>query len=576
MPRGAWRIASAVVLLAPLVTFARGVPSELLTSWDDDRFVRDFAPAREVGLESLRVIWSEPHFQAYHPLHLMSYWLDVPWAGPDGAVLGAVNLLGWALAMGLVLAVMRGLGLGPVGATLATLAFGLHPVQVEAVTWATGRKEIVAAVFAALAILAHLRTERWNDRAAWGSRALFLLAALAKTTVLPLPALLILVDVLLRRLPWRRALVQQLPSLALALGLGFAVLRIWHGAEMIRAVGGEDSPIGLVLATLSHLLGTAFLPVGLSPVYPAPSIAELGLARLLGGTLALTSALLIAWRGRVRWLAFAALGFLVLALPVLNLVPMYWVHADRYLSLPLLPLAFGLGALLERSRSSLPRHLPAVLGAGLVVALAARTVQHQRVYTHDTHLWTHATTAHPSLPIAWIKLGEVRRDAGDLEGAESAYRRAVSLAPELRLARSALFYVVALRDERGPDFALPEEWTLDFCAGDPAPWTAHLPPERRAALDAQPAWSAMRCYHRELDRVDALRVLGGELLRAGYRDAVLLVLERIFALDPPPPQQLEQVAATHLRAGRRWLARFYASRMEPPPTSPVLLELLRE
>ncbi|RMH21489.1 MAG: hypothetical protein D6701_02380, partial [Gemmatimonadetes bacterium] len=130
-----------LVVAAAALTFARGVLHPLMSSWDDRRFLIEFEPVQRISLENLVRIWSEPHFEAYHPLHLMSYWLDVPLFGPSGPVIHAVSLALWCGALLLVRRVMLAWGLGRTAALLATLAYGLHPVQVEAVTWATGRKE---------------------------------------------------------------------------------------------------------------------------------------------------------------------------------------------------------------------------------------------------------------------------------------------------------------------------------------------------------------------------------------------------------------------------------------------------
>ena len=126
----------AFLVLAAVLTFARGVPRALMESWDDQRFLVEFEPVQAISLDNLVAIWSEPHFEAYHPLHLMAYWLDVPFAGPNGPVIHAVNLALFAGALLLVRRVLLGWGLGRLPALLATLAYGLHPVQVEAVTWA--------------------------------------------------------------------------------------------------------------------------------------------------------------------------------------------------------------------------------------------------------------------------------------------------------------------------------------------------------------------------------------------------------------------------------------------------------
>ena len=542
----AWA-ARAVVVVAALGTFARGIPRPLMESWDDRRFLIEFEPVQRVSWDSLVRIFSEVHFQAWHPLHLLSYWIDVPWVGPSGPVIHAVNAVLWALALLLALRVLERLGLPLWAAALGTLAFGLHPVQVEAVTWATGRKEIVALALACSAILAHLRSEGPWDRAAWVSRVLYVLAAMAKTTVLPLPVVLFLIDVLLRDVRWRAAALRQAPAAAIGVAFAGLVVSIWSAHEMIRPGEGGDEGTGsasLVAATYTHYLRTALFPAENAPVYPIYRHGEVPLSGWLG-PLALAVAFAIARRARAPRAQLAIAGFAVMLLPVSNLIPVYFQFQDRYLSLPLLPLGFGFGAAAAWVGAKIqnPKWAGAAIGAVLVAALAARTVQYQEAWSGDLRLWQHAAATHPTSFYAWMKVGEILRDQGRLEASAGAYARAVDVAPELRLGHAAVFNVAALRDERDEDIS----------------------PSRALAYAER--------YHAALDDANALRELAGEMASRGYRDAVILALGRSLDLAPVDDDRLEQAAARRLASGELWLARFYLSRMTRDPILPALREL---
>ena len=540
-PPAVWA-ARAAVVAAALATFARGVPNALVLSWDDGRFFVEEPETSTVSFSSLRSILTEPHFQAYHPLHLLSYWIDRPWAGPSGPVLHATNLALWCVALVVVLELLRALGLGLRAATLATLLFGLHPVQVEAVGWAVGRKEILAIGLSAGAALAHLRSERAHDRPAWICRGLYLLAALSKTTVLPLPLVLALADVTLRGKTPDEALRRQIPSLALGLGLGLVVVGIWRANAMIR---GDGSDLGdttlLVPGTLAHHLGTALWPARTSPLYPLAREEPIVAWQALLGTGALAAGLALGWWRRGTALGRRALfglgSFLVLLLPVSNLIPVYFQWQDRYLCLPLLGLAFLAGALLEAARAS---KAVLMLGGAAVLALAARTVQYEGAWRDDTALWENAVGAQPRAFYAWIKLGEIRRDAADLEGALRAYRRAIEINPRLRLGYTAFFSVLLLRDVA------------------------------RHHAEPVPMASTTQRFMVHMDDPVPLRELAGDLEQAGYRQAVLFVLDRALAIAPIADERLEAAAVVQQRRGALWLARFYLSEMTREPFNPAL------
>ncbi len=520
-----------LIVVAAVATFARGVPRALMSSWDDQRFLMEFEPVQQISLDSLTRIWSEPHFEAYHPLHLMSYWLDVPFFGPTGPVVHAMSLGLWCGALLLVRRVMLAWGLGRTAAFLATLAYGLHPVQVESVTWATGRKEIVALLFACAAILTHERSQGPWDKHAWLSRLAYLAAALAKTTVLPLPLLLLARDVLLKERALRPAAIRQLPALLVGLGLGMLVVQIWHDNEMIRPPPGGIGPLALVASTITHHLGTALLPVATSPVYPIHRVIEdfhwwdaLGPAALA----------LLLWRGRPRS-RFVAAAFAILLAPVSNLWPLYFEVQDRYLSLPLLPLAFGLGCVAD----AVGRGGRVAVGVA-VAAFALLTVRYQAAWASDALLWTHATRTHPESFYAWMKLGEIRRDAGDDDGALAAYDKAIEAEPRLRLGHAARFQALAHRDEHRHGIS----------------------PSRAVELSQR--------YLRVADDPEQLRTLAGDMVVAGYKESALVPLSRALDLAPMAPERLENAALIQLGYGNEWLVRFYVSRLGRQPFDPRL------
>jgi protein O-mannosyl-transferase len=532
----------ALVALVTVAVFARALPYPLQLRWDDARFIVDNAFVRTPSWAAFVAIWSGPQLEAYHPLHLLSYWLDVPWSGALPSLVHAVSLALWIGAALVLRAALLALGLSEGAAAIAVLACVLHPVQVEAVSWASGRKDVLALLFASLCLLCHLGSRHALDRRAWLARAAYLAGALAKTTVLPLPLVLLLADVLVRRQPLRRALKAQLPSLVLGALLGALVLVIWREAEMVRPEGertGELLP--RMVATFGHQLLTALWPARVAPMYSTTAMASPpGYAWLL----LLLFALLLAglWRAARRGgpnaarAAFGLGAFALLLAPVSNTVPMYFSYQDRYLSLPLLGLAIALGATWD----ALPRGGLRVLPAVLVGMLALRCVQYQGEWQSESRLWGHAASTQPDAYYAWLKLGEVRREAGDLEGSIRAYRQLVQLDVGRKTGYAALFLAAALRDER-----------------------------RRGIAPSQAEAYAARLY-KNLDNADALRDLAAQLLAAGYLRALEVPLARSLVLQPIDDRVLEHAAETQFEAGRPTIALLYAHRMRAPTKRPDL------
>jgi hypothetical protein len=115
--------------------------------------------------------------------------------GPTG-----IHALALLLHLGAVTAafgIARELGLAPIGAGLAALLFGVHPVQVESVAWASALNDVL---YGGLSLAAIWATLRWRRRGAiglpWLALSLTLLALLAKENALVTPLLVVAAAVL--------------------------------------------------------------------------------------------------------------------------------------------------------------------------------------------------------------------------------------------------------------------------------------------------------------------------------------------------------------------------------------------
>ena len=68
-------LVAGLIIVTGTGAMAPGLGGELL-NWDDDRFVERNIQIRDLSVDNLRTIFGGPNFEAYHPLHLLSYTLD--------------------------------------------------------------------------------------------------------------------------------------------------------------------------------------------------------------------------------------------------------------------------------------------------------------------------------------------------------------------------------------------------------------------------------------------------------------------------------------------------------------------
>jgi hypothetical protein len=423
-------------------------------NWDDDRFIVDNPHVQGFSLENLTFAFGALRFESYQPLHLVSYMIDgALWpARPLGYRAHSLALyLGGVL---LLYGLQRRAGIKPLAASVGTLVFAVAPYRVESVAWIAGRKDVLMLVFALAAWHLHLKAdERPGPGLGWRGLALlgFVAALLSKSSALVLPVMMVVLDVGLLGKPLKRSILVLTPFLLLALALALGLPLVWSEAELTRETiaPGVEGRATLVGWTIGHYVDTLLWPFRLSPLYaqPSPAMLSQGMALGLGAILAL-AALLGVTRLRKRPvtkpLVVILLFFTALA-PFSNLIPLYYLVADRYLLLPSIGLALGAGLLIDDAKGARKR---LIIGLGVVViavyGLAAAS--EGRAWRTSESLWRHAVARQPGAFYARIKLGETLRNGGKPAESAEAYRKALAIRPLSPVALGGVFWGELLQD----------------------------------------------------------------------------------------------------------------------------------
>ena len=241
--------------------------------WDDRMFVvanpaiRDLANVPSFFSDPQTLAEGELAFENYRPLVTLSYALDYSiWRNNvfgyhfNNIMLHIIN----AILVFFLIKVLTGDGF--ISAATA-LIFTAHPVQVEAVTWISGRANVLFLLFYVASFLAYIRFRRSENRGKWYvvSLILFAMALLSKEMTATLPIMILLFEFLeggkgrsLRRI------LPCLPFMILFL-IYFAVRTAMLGKIGQMAYWG-DSPVFVPLIipqVLTAYAGICALPVGL-------------------------------------------------------------------------------------------------------------------------------------------------------------------------------------------------------------------------------------------------------------------------------------------------------------------------
>lgn len=127
--------------------------------WDDDIHISANKLMHAPSSESLKTLIEKPFFGLYIPV-TYSFWLMLAWIsglsssspGPDPTVFHLANIILHTGNVCLVYALARKLTISSMAALAAALVFALHPLQVEAVAWVSGAKDLLSSTSSFLAL----------------------------------------------------------------------------------------------------------------------------------------------------------------------------------------------------------------------------------------------------------------------------------------------------------------------------------------------------------------------------------------------------------------------------------------
>jgi protein O-mannosyl-transferase len=350
-----------------------------------------------------------------------------------------VNIAVHAVNAVLIYEIGRRLTVHHGAALAAALLFALHPVQVEAVTYVSGRSTSLMASFYLGALLVYLRGGHWAV-----SALLFVLAAATKETALTLPVALLLCE-LARATGWREIVRRQAVHWCLLVaGLAFVLLNERYFELLAFGFTRRDVADNLLtqVGGISYLVGRLIGLHGanIDPALPiltrwsAPLAAQ---AVLLGALLAFGAANL-----RARpWIAFGVLWFFLQLAPTNSFVPRLDVANDRQLYLASWGLFFAISVQVAQLRW--PRRLAIATAGALLLAFAAASVSRQLDYRSEIALWEADVRKAPWNARAHNNLGYAYQQAGRLDAARRAYQAALTVDPAYSKARFNLLLIGA-------------------------------------------------------------------------------------------------------------------------------------
>lgn len=522
--------------------------------------------------------------KAYYPLAFTTFWLEYHAWGSNPLGYYLVNVLLYGLNAILLWLVLRRL-IVP-GAWLGAALWALHPVNVESVAQIAERKNMLSGLFFLCSILAALRfwlpelqsavqspqSRVQNPQSPasppssilnppssipyyWLSLALFVCALLSKTTVTPLPAVILLL------VWWKRGRIiwadvwPCIPFFALALAMGLDTSHVEHNFSRFVSLGNGKSIFALPMVDRFLIAGRDIWFYLGKLLWPHPLVFNYPLWKIDSSSamawlqlLAVPALLWFLWLKRHNWgrpALVALLYFLILLAPTLSFLNAIFFRqsyvADHYQYLSSMgPIALFAAVLtlvcspkfkvdsqestvgslkdIPHSAFRIPQFAFTAVCAGLLTILGTLTWKQCQIYHDEETLFRTTLALNPNAWLVHYQLGAVLLKKGEMDAGIAQIRMALRIQPDPRIYCSL---GNELLQQRNPDEAAD-------CF--------------RKALQIQP------------DAVTAYDGLGRACLAAGRTDEAIQNFQKALQLEPNIPVAWYNLGNAYIQKGQLDLA----------------------
>lgn len=384
-----------------------------------------------------------PSYLTYRPIRTISYAIDYSLFGKNPLGFHLSNIFYHIVCCWLVFLLAQEVTGSFLTAAATTLLFALHPIHTEAVSYISGRRDLLSSLFFFLGLYQFIRFR--SDRDPKRIIAVFLafgLGVLSKEMAVTLPAILFLYDwkreiespKATTLTPWYRKLFSSslavwkknlwiyLPIVALALFFICYYLFITPSSTNLRVYWG-GSPYFTFLTTCKIL--TKYLQLLLVPWYLIADynsgqvfpLAESLFQPLVFLSVVLVFAMIVVSLrefAKGRLYGFCGLFFFITLLPVCHIIPHHELMSEHFLYLPSLGFCLALGYAFERAASKPAWLRWAYLSMGLLLILyTARTILRNQDWKDEFTLWQAtrrdaplSMRAHTNLGLAYLNRKE--------------------------------------------------------------------------------------------------------------------------------------------------------------------------
>jgi len=322
-------------------------------------------------------------------------------------------------------------------ALVVSLFFGIHPMHVESVAWASELKDLLYTFFFLASYIFYLKyLKELNRKYYVFAVILFLVSLLSKAMAASLPVLLILTDYFMGRKINRKVILEKAPFFILAIAFGVVAVFAQQTSGAISDMEIYSFPKRIIFACYGFVMYVIKLaiPLNLSAFYPYP--VKVGEAIPLiyyfyVFCCIFLFAMFIFWLCHTKRFFFGIGFFAITVFLVLQLLPVGGaIMADRYSYIPSIGIFYLAGEGINYLWVKRQKWIAIMIIGVFTILFSVKTHTRCGVWKDEMTLWNDVISQDQTIPFAYFNRGIVYMNEKQYDMGLADYNKAIELNPK--------------------------------------------------------------------------------------------------------------------------------------------------
>ena len=388
--------------------------------------------------------------EIYRPLTTLSFALNYFFGKVNPFGYHLVNMLFHAFNAILLFLFLSALFENFSVALFASLFFACHPVQTEAVTWISGRGNVLFLFFYLSSLIFYMKFIKGEKKIYFIYSILACAMSLfSKEMAITLPLMIVACDIhFFNGGKLKNKIYRYLPYFAITIFYLLVRLSVLGKVSQCGWWGGSPYYTFLTMSrVLIDYIKLLIIPARLCAFYAVNisyTIAETPVMISLALLALLAIAMPFIFR-RSRLGSFAICWFFITILPVSNIIPLKALMAERYLYMPSIGFCICLALCVAKIGTiningiiDNGKALASLVAACIVIAYSAKTIARNEDWKNAATLTRSIIAVSPMNPWAYNALGSVYLSEGKSQKAIGPIMKSIALSRDFAAARSSL------------------------------------------------------------------------------------------------------------------------------------------